>query len=240
MVREGHPPITVNSGDREYEDQKAIFLARYVREWEVRGRKVYDTRYWNGATWYRISPAGTVAPPGSSNHESRRAADLGYPYNNRSTAAHRRLQQIAGGFGIKWTGVNFAEDWHWENVGVLGSVGVAAATAAVPFKTTTIPEEEDDMLALKIKDYDGKEHLCTLGSGVFRHLIKEDNPERIKNIVRSDDQWVATDLVELPRLLKTYGCRGQIWRCEKGVFTVLDSETGNLMPGGMWSAALSG
>jgi hypothetical protein len=130
LEREGHPAITILSGDREYEDQKRIFLERYVTANNIRGRRVYDTRRWNGVTWYRISAAGTVAIPGTSNHESRRAADLGAPYNNRHSAAHRRLQQIAAHHGLKWTGVNFSEDWHWENVGNLGQIGSAAGAAA--------------------------------------------------------------------------------------------------------------
>lgn len=131
LVREGYPPITIVSGDREYADQVAIFLLRYVQAGDIRGRRVYDVRYWNGVAWYRISADGTVAVPGTSNHESRRAADLGYPYNNRNTAAHRRLQQIAALYGLKWTGVNFDEDWHWEFLGVLGQIaqaGIAAGT----------------------------------------------------------------------------------------------------------------
>lgn len=127
LVREGYPAIVVNSGDREYAEQVAIFLLRYVQVGDVRGRRVYDIRYWNGVAWYRVSADGTVAVPGTSNHESRRAADLAWPYNNRNTAAHRRLQQIAAQYGLKWTGVNFSEDWHWEFLGGLGFIGQAAA-----------------------------------------------------------------------------------------------------------------
>ncbi|MDF2506270.1 MAG: hypothetical protein K0Q52_129 [Microbacterium sp.] len=130
LEREGHPAITIISGDREYEDQKRIFLERYVTAGNIRGRRVYDTRKWLGVTWYRISAAGTVAVPGTSNHESRRAADLAAPYNNRHSAAHRRLQQIAAQYGLKWTGINFSEDWHWEFLGLLGSIGFAAGAAA--------------------------------------------------------------------------------------------------------------
>ena len=61
--------IIVSSGIRTYEEQKKIFLERYVLAGNINGRKVYDTRVWDGKTWYRISSAGTVAPPGSSNHE---------------------------------------------------------------------------------------------------------------------------------------------------------------------------
>ncbi|MDY0830726.1 M15 family metallopeptidase [Microbacterium sp. BG28] len=147
MVRDGYPPITVVSGDREYADQVAIFLLRYVQVGDIRGRRVYDVRYWNGVAWYRISAAGTVAVPGTSNHESRRAADLGYPYNDRTTAAHRRLQQIAWLYGLKWTGVGFGEDWHWENVGALGAVTVFGMTAGTKTEEEDMTPEQSAQLA---------------------------------------------------------------------------------------------
>lgn len=145
MVREGFPAITITSGDREYATQVSIFLSRYVQAGDVRGRRVYDVRYWNGVAWYRISSAGTVAVPGTSNHESRRAGDLGYPYNNRNTAAHKRLQQIAHLYGLKWTGINFAEDWHWENVGALGVIGSPAGGEGTELE---MPLNQQDLIAI--------------------------------------------------------------------------------------------
>lgn len=54
--------------------QEEIFRKRY-RVWaEVNGRYVYDRRWWQGQWWYRISPDGTVAAPGSSNHQINVAA----------------------------------------------------------------------------------------------------------------------------------------------------------------------
>ncbi len=176
-----------------------------------------------------------AALPGTSPHEFGNAVDT-----------DDRFIELMAEHG--WSRPLSSEPWHFVyypardkhiNQPVFAGKPASGSTAS------PVPEEEDDMIALRIKDYDGNTHLCTLGLGVFRHLIQQDDPERIKNIVRSDDAWTDTDLVELPRLLKTYGCRGAIWRCEKGVFTVVDSvETQNagrevLMQGGMWSAVIS-
>jgi hypothetical protein len=40
--------LIVTSGIRTYEEQVKIFLERYVVASQVRGRRVYDTRVWNG------------------------------------------------------------------------------------------------------------------------------------------------------------------------------------------------
>jgi hypothetical protein len=138
LVAEGYPPITVVDGDREYEKQVAIFLARYVLVGQVNGRRVYDFRWWEGRQYARISPAGTVAAPSrTAPHVAKIAADLGYPYNDRNTAAHRRLQQIAPGLGLDWTGRFFGEDWHWETTRGVGRIDGGGTTAST--------SEEEDM-----------------------------------------------------------------------------------------------
>src|SRR5690606_18449796 len=69
--------IKVRSAIRLASEQLKIWYERYTLT--PNGRKVYDTRWWQGKLWYRISPAGTVAQPGSSNHEiqgTKAAVDL--------------------------------------------------------------------------------------------------------------------------------------------------------------------
>ena len=125
LEAEGHPAIRVVDGDRSYHAQVTVFLARYVLGEQIRGRRVYDIRKWEGRTYYRISPAGTVAAPSRlAPHVRGVAADLGAPYNNRNTAAHKRLQQLAPGLGLDWTGRHFAEDWHWETTRGPGPAGI--------------------------------------------------------------------------------------------------------------------
>ena len=125
LEAEGHPAIRVVDGDRSYQAQVTVFLARYVLGEQIRGRRVYDIRKWEGRTYYRISPAGTVAAPSRlAPHVRGVAADLGTPYNNRNTAAHKRLQQLAPGLGLDWAGRHFAEDWHWETTRGPGPAGI--------------------------------------------------------------------------------------------------------------------
>jgi hypothetical protein len=141
LVAEGYPPITVVSGDREYDEQVAIFLARYVLVGQVNGRRVYDFRWWEGRQYARISPAGTVAAPSrTAPHVAKIAADLGYPYNDRNTAAHRRLQQIAPGLGLDWTGRFFGEDWHWETTRGVGRIDGGGTTAST--------SEEEELMSV--------------------------------------------------------------------------------------------
>lgn len=125
LEAEGHPAIRVVDGDRSDQAQVDVFLARYVLGEQIRGRRVYDIRKWEGRTYYRISPAGTVAAPSRlAPHVRGVAADLGTPYNNRNTAAHKRLQQLAPGLGLDWAGRHFAEDWHWETNRGPGPAGI--------------------------------------------------------------------------------------------------------------------
>lgn len=144
LVAEGYPAITIVSGDREYDEQVAIFLARYVLTSQVNGRRVYDFRWWEGRQYARISSAGTVAAPSpTAPHIARIAADLGYPYNDRSTAAHRRLQQIAPGLGLSWTGRLFGEDWHWETTRGVGRIDTSGSPAGSATEEALIVNKND-------------------------------------------------------------------------------------------------
>lgn len=98
--------------------------------------------------------------------------------------------------------------------------------------TPPVTEEDDDMLALLI---DGV-HKCTLGIGTFSHMIGTDNPDRIKDIVRSDDKYTEIALKELPVLLRRYGCDLHIWDVRGGQFVVLDPLDGSVKPGNVWTA----
>jgi hypothetical protein len=115
--------VYVSSGLRTEAEQTAIFLARYVRAGDVRGRRVYDTRWWNGVLWYRISSAGTVAVPRTSNHEvqgTRGAADLrgsgrGGSLTDRNSAFGRWVRQWCREQGVMIaSGDGFGEGWHFD------------------------------------------------------------------------------------------------------------------------------
>lgn len=127
--------IIVTSGIRTYQEQVDIFVARYVKAGDVRGRKVYDTRVWNGVTWYRISSAGTVAVPGTSNHEvqgTNGAMDIRDTGNDagitvKTSARGRWIRAEYGKYDMEAEGDNFGEGWHVKvrNIGtaVPGSGG---------------------------------------------------------------------------------------------------------------------
>lgn len=115
--------LFVSSGLRTYQEQVDIFTRRYRIASQVNGRKVYDTRVWNGVRWYRIDPAGTVAVPSTSNHEVQRnyygAVDLrdsgndpgiSRPNNTRSNWARANAHR----FGLEPEGYNFREPWHFR------------------------------------------------------------------------------------------------------------------------------
>lgn len=143
LVAEGHPPMTVISGDREPADQLAIWNQRMTLT--PNGRKVYGREQWQGRTWYRIHPI-KVGVPGTSNHEKRRANDLAWPYNS-DTAAHRLAQQLAKRHNITCEGMGFGEWWHWTSWGPLGSIGAPASVGNASF-ASPIQSEEDDMATL--------------------------------------------------------------------------------------------
>lgn len=123
--------LKVRSGVRTDAEQEQIFRQRYVTAGNVRGRKVYDTRWWNGALWYRISSAGTVAAPGSSNHQESgpngpRSFDI---YDTgpdagvtvRGSVRDKWMERNAKNYQIENEGYNFKEPWHKKFVGAIGS-----------------------------------------------------------------------------------------------------------------------
>lgn len=123
--------IIVSSGVRTYEEQKAIFLERYVTAGNINGRRVYDTRTWNGQTWYRISDAGTVAAPGSSNHEiqgNKAAVDIRDTGNDAGitskwSARGQWIRQNCGNYDMVASGDGFGEGWHFDMLNVWSDGG---------------------------------------------------------------------------------------------------------------------
>ena len=121
--------ILVSSGIRLAQEQIDIFLARYVKAADIRGRKVYDTRVWNGVIWYRISSAGTVATPGTSNHEiqgNKAAVDLrdSGPDAGVTVAGSKRsnwLRANCSKYGLVASGFSFGEAWHYDVLNIWGA-----------------------------------------------------------------------------------------------------------------------
>jgi len=121
--------LRVNSGIRTYAEQEAIFRQRYVTADRIGGRRVYDVRRWQGILWYRISAVGTVAQPGTSNHETGRSVDLYDTGTDAGVASsfltprNIWLSQNCHRWGFTHTGRNFREPWHFEQLRVLDPFG---------------------------------------------------------------------------------------------------------------------
>lgn len=126
--------VLVSSGIRIPQEQIDIFLQRYVTAGNIRGRKVYDTRVWNGTRYYRISSAGTVAVPGTSNHEiqgSKAAVDLRDTGGDTggdagitvaSSKRGRWIRQNAWRYGLVASGDGFGEGWHFDILNIWNAV----------------------------------------------------------------------------------------------------------------------
>ncbi|QGZ16730.1 endolysin, L-Ala-D-Glu peptidase domain [Microbacterium phage Dewdrop] len=130
FLRDTGCSLHIASGTRLSSEQIAIFKERYVLVGDVRGRRVYDTRWWQGKLWYRISPAGTVAQPGTSNHEEGgpngpRSIDIydsgsGAGVTVRGTVRDRWMERNAAQHGFENEGYNFREPWHKTFRGTIG------------------------------------------------------------------------------------------------------------------------
>lgn len=137
--------LLISSGTRTYQEQINIFLSRYVRAGDVRGRRVYDTRWWNGVLWYRVSSAGTVAAPGTSNHENDRALDIRDTGNTPGVTSFNNarsnwIRVNAGRFGFNANGFGFGEPWHIEFTGDPWAGGGSAAGGSEGWNMATADE----------------------------------------------------------------------------------------------------
>lgn len=115
--------VIVTSAIRTYARQEQIFRERYVTAGDISGRRVYDTRVWKGIRWYRISPAGTVAVPGTSNHEiqgTKAAVDIRDTGSDagitvRNSVRGRWFREWCRRFGLLIaSGDGFGEGWHFD------------------------------------------------------------------------------------------------------------------------------
>lgn len=136
------PGVTLHvySGYRSYEGQVEIFTSRYRRgAYSPYG----DYRTWGGSTWGRVSGEGTVAAPGTSNHQSGHALDIRDSGSDAgvTTAGNARANWIranAARYGFSPIGYTFGEPWHIEYTGDPWAATTGAGGSASV-------EEEDDM-----------------------------------------------------------------------------------------------
>ncbi|QWS69689.1 endolysin [Microbacterium phage WilliamStrong] len=141
--------LLVTSGIRTAEEQERIFRERYTLT--PNGRKVYDTRWWNGRLWYRISSAGTVAVPRTSNHEiqgTKAAVDLRDSGRDAgvSVAGSRRsnwLRANAPAYGLVASGFGFGEAWHYDVLNIFAAVPSGGGSTK-PKENTVIHYHRED------------------------------------------------------------------------------------------------
>ncbi|GGH34265.1 M15 family metallopeptidase [Microbacterium album] len=161
------PGITLHvySGYRSYADQEAIFRERY----RAGAHSPYgDYRWWNGVRWGRVSGEGTVAVPGTSNHQSGHALDVRDSGRDAgvTVAGNARsnwIRQNARDHGFDPAGYGFAEPWHIEYTG--DPWAAPAAVASVQTATAAFSEEDPDMPIHIRRERDG--HTWTVVPGLY-------------------------------------------------------------------------
>ncbi|MGO4488140.1 hypothetical protein [Microbacterium sp. 2RAF4] len=190
-------------------------------------------RYLNGGPWAPKAPYALGAD--QSVHCWGNAADSDDWYNAHAAAVWRDngWKQTARYFDRNGRPTAKDEPWHGEYFEHLDNHRNDPAPSGGA--ATTPPLEEDEMLVLKIDAGVQGTHVCTLAPKTFSHVIKEDNAEWVKNVIRADDRYTDIVLSQLPVLLRRYGCDLHIWDIRNGQFVVLDPLTGVASSGAVWT-----
>lgn len=197
--------LDINEAGRTWDQQNKFYQAYLA--------------YLNGKPWAPYA----LSPDAPSIHQ------LGGAVDTDDHVHHTALLNEHGWFQtVFWPDGSLREEWHFEYFKGRDK----HINDAPPVQES---EDEDDMLALRIKTGSGT-HLATLGVGVFRHFIHTDPYDKIMRLMRAKDDWQDVDLTELPALLRTYGCDLHIWDVRNGQFVVVDPLDGSIKPGNMWSA----
>lgn len=189
--------LLVSSGIRTNQEQRDIFLSKFRVEWFSNG-PYNDVRWWGGKRYVRYGGGGTVAVPGTSNHEvqgSKAAVDLRDSGEDAGVATgfNERadwLRYNAPRLGLIASGYGFGEPWHYD-VPDIFRTPPAAAPAGGNSKPVIIPSEEDSMFIAIIKKKDwylviGKE-ACLLGAASGARGSGAP-------ILKFDDDWAVNQL----------------------------------------------
>jgi len=155
--------VYVTSGIRLPQEQIDIFLKRYVTAGNINGRKVYDTRVWRGTRYYRISRLGTVAVPGTSNHEiqgSNAAVDIrdtgsGPGIATAGSARAKWLRENCWRYDMVAEGYNFKEPWHYKTLNIFNAVPGGGGANPQPAPKPEPEEEDEDMATKPVGHYIG-------------------------------------------------------------------------------------
>lgn len=179
--------IKVTSGIRTCAEQERIFRDRYVTAGNINGRKVYDTRVWNGVRWYRISPLGTVAVPCTSNHNINGTSGA---YDLRDTGSDPGITR-AGTPRANWLranahkydmvpeGYNFSEPWHYKALNIFKTPpSSGGGGGSTPGKGTVVNHyQRQDATARSAG------RVLTKGQAFWLNINKGASPSKASNIV---------------------------------------------------------
>lgn len=181
--------LRISDGIRTAEEQERIFRDRYRVQATGNG-PFNDVRWWQGQRWVRVKDGGTVAAPGSSNHQINIAAgrlgaldiyDTGRDAGILTRGSFRAnvFDEIAPGYGYDSEGYAFGENWHkrynrdpWRRVASAASTGAATSPAPRPTPPPLIIAQEDDMATGVIytdskNDKDRRGAVVNTQSGLF-------------------------------------------------------------------------
>lgn len=152
-------------GIRTHEEQRALFLSRYRAQASGSG-PFGDVRIWQGRRYVRHSGLGTVAQPGTSNHEIQgtyAAVDLadsgGAGIGTMGSERSNWLRANAARYGLEPEGFKFKEAWHYRVPNIFTPVpaGTQTPEAARPTPPKaslkmTIYARRDDGLVVAIPE----------------------------------------------------------------------------------------
>lgn len=226
------------SGIRLALEQETIFRQRYVTAGNVRGRRVYDTRVWNGVRWYRISSLGTVAVPKTSNHEiqgTTAAVDIrdtgrDAGISSRGSTRGRWLRANASAFGLIASGDGFGEGWHFTIRNIYAAVPGLPGTST-PIPTPATPKSKEDTMTVSVK-LDNK-HYLALGEEFISHHGTEAQAIVTRNVMSATDELHGLSSAQLYDLMDGLGIPRDVIDVKSG--WVLNPETGKKEFNGVWS-----
>lgn len=186
-----------------------------------------------------------AAEPGKSSHggfwerQQTLAIDYGnwsYVYNGDRAAFYRDARAVGFEPGLISPQRGYPDEpWHlvdkepWRRVSAPAGGGVPAPA--------TKPQEDDDMLMLKITGIGTAMHYVALGPEIFGHFTGDEPYEMVMQISRIQDDWQVIPASALPAMLEKHGCDRNIWDWRNGQFVVLDPLTGTVKPGNTWTAS---
>ncbi|WNM65432.1 endolysin [Microbacterium phage Phonegingi] len=225
--------LKIRSGVRTDDEQERIWYERMVLANQVNGRRVYETRWWNGRLWYRISSAGTVAPPGSSNHQiggGRKGAldiyDTGSDAGVLTRGSFRAnvFDAIAPSYGYDSEGYAFGETWHkrynrdpWRAVPT-GGGGTAAR-----------PKESDNVQSILVNG-----HKYGVDTEFLTHYGNEAQATITRQVTSAtDEQHMLGSLTDFQNLLDGLGIPRNVVDGHKG--QVYNPQSGKFETNGTWS-----